>query len=253
MNQLSTKWMLSHIPQYQVSLNPKVSFPLSCFEAHPNIIHKRWTDKDVMIKINTLMLCFCFEIWIYYKWAPDKQTHGWLPPDVLRGLQSLHRNNATAVMKGNGKSSACHVLSPCPSAWKSCFRRAGQNIHIPGFDMEIIWTQAGPQIHPFLILRRLVNSGLLTWHTSHPLESFSASFLLCLKSLLPYNSSWESTDCGFPQYHSAVSHRGGDREVDTGADKPQQKSDHSYWSCSFHGWTVIHQITTESQNQHKDT
>lgn len=73
---------------------------LSCFQTHftrRNVTRKRSADEDVTAKINTLMVPFCFEIWIYYKWVPDKQTHGWLPPsDVLGGSRSLHRNNATA-------------------------------------------------------------------------------------------------------------------------------------------------------------
>lgn len=141
MNQLSTKWMPLYIGLYQVSLNTRAFFFflswLQTHFSHSNKIHERCTDWDIMTKINTLMVSFCFEMRSYYKWAPDKQTHAWLPPDVLRGLQSLDRNNATGIIKGNNKSSACHVPSPYPLAWKSCCKRGGQNIHIHGFDMEL--------------------------------------------------------------------------------------------------------------------
>lgn len=96
-------------------------------------------DEDVTAKINTLMVPFCFEIWIYYKWVPDKQTHGWLPPQTSSEARGAYTETMPQqIIKGNSKSYACHVPSPYPSAWKSCFKRAGQNIHIRGFDMELL-------------------------------------------------------------------------------------------------------------------
>lgn len=136
------KRMLIHIPLYQMSLNPKAFFRSFIFQSQfpqCNIIYKCCPDLHVMIKINTLMVCFCFEIWIYYKWTPDKQTHAWPPLNVLRGLQSLDRNNTTVIMKENSKSSACHVLFPYPSAWKDCFRMGGEKYTYPWIWHGIIY------------------------------------------------------------------------------------------------------------------
>lgn len=93
---------------YRVSPNPRVSLPVVLSKSLCSALG--W---DVTAKINTLMDPFCFEMWIYYKWVPDKQTHGRLSPPLRRprSLAKLTRKQCHSE-SSKGAANPSHVMCP---------------------------------------------------------------------------------------------------------------------------------------------
>lgn len=93
---------------HRVSPNPRVSRPIVLSKSLYSA--PGW---DATAKINTLMDPFCFEIWIYYKWVPDKQTHGRLSPPLRRprSLAKLTRKQCHSE-SSKGAANPWHVMCP---------------------------------------------------------------------------------------------------------------------------------------------
>lgn len=174
--------MLPHIPPYRVSVNPEVL--CSWFRTHSNhcsVIQKCCADCDATIKINTLMVSFCFESWIYYEWDPEKQTHAWFPPDVLGGSRSWDGNNATAIIKRNGKFSACHIFPRHIHQRAACKGLDTIYDTYPRIWRGVIWTFTEAQILPFVICWQLINS-----HSSHDIPHTHSTVFLSVSAALKH-------------------------------------------------------------------
>lgn len=152
---------------------------------------------EVMIKRNTLMVCSCLEIQIYYKWTPDKQTDACFPPNVLGDLRCLDGNSTTVIMKENWKCSACHVLPPFPLAQKGSLNWVDK-IYIY---LELTWNYFNlcwgtNPAWPNPVVTRKQSTAHITCviptEASFGLLSLSYN-MLCFRSLLPLYSKVQAT------------------------------------------------------------
>lgn len=161
-------------PLYRVSPNPQVPRPIVLSKSLYSA--PGW---DVTAKINTLMDPFCFEIWIYYKWVPDKQTHGRLSPPLRRPrrLAKLTRKQCHSE-SSKGAANPSHVM--CPHHIHQLERAALRGLDKIYMSLDLtwnylnLWRGINPPT-PILICWWLINSLPLTRHTSQPLEYFSLS------------------------------------------------------------------------------
>lgn len=130
-------------PLYRVSPNPQVPRPIVLSKSLYSA--PGW---DVTAKINTLMDPFCFEIWIYYKWVPDKQTHGRLSPPLRRPrrLAKLTRKQCHSE-SSKGAANPSHVM--CPHHIHQLERAALRGLDKIYISLDLTWN--------YLNLRRGIN------------------------------------------------------------------------------------------------